>query len=117
VGHVGRIGSNRALQVEQIPKAAKGSPRKTAVFKGLRLHKLEHLFDYFRYQNVIETCLKWRTKAALCRNVIHVRGTKKFQEKQRNKADGNYWEIFQIERISDPIRKQNCQKIQHNFGH
>ena len=45
MGHVGRIGSNRALQVEQVPKAAKGSPRKTAVFKGLRLHKLEQMYE------------------------------------------------------------------------
>jgi hypothetical protein len=92
MGHVGRIGSNRALQVEQIPKAAKRTIRKTKIPKSLRLHKLEHLFDYFRYETVIETCAKWRTKAAPCRNVIHVRGTKKFQEKQRNKADGiNRW--------------------------
>ena len=45
VGHVGRIGSNRALQTEQVCQGSKGQTRKAQVSKGFCVHQLEQMYE------------------------------------------------------------------------
>jgi hypothetical protein len=42
---VGRIGSNRALQTEQVWQGSKGQTRKAQVSKGFCVHQLEQMYE------------------------------------------------------------------------